>query len=103
MIAFSSGELEYYALVKAGSQSLGSKALAQDIGIQFDKPIELNADACASIGIGNRIGSGNVRLIEVSQLWLQDKVRQKAFVLNRVGTDENLSDALTKGVDESET
>jgi len=99
VIALSSGESEYYALVKAGSQSLGVKALAIDMGIEFVRPIELNSDASAAIGIGNRIGSGKVRHIEVTQLWLQDKVSQKIFVLNKVGTDDNLADALTKGVD----
>ena len=99
VIALSSGESEYYALVKAGSQSLGTKAIAQDMGITFTKPIVLKSDASAAIGIGNRIGSGKVRHIEVTQLWLQDKVTQKVFVLEKVGTDDNLADALTKGVD----
>ena len=53
----------------------------------------------AAISIGNRIGSGKVRHIEVTQLWLQDKVTQKVIVLNKVGTDDNLADALTKAVD----
>ena len=99
VIALSSGESEYYALVKAGSQSLGMQAIASDMGIEFESPIELNSDASAAIGISNRIGSGKVRHIEVTQLWLQDKVSQKVFVLNKVGTDDNLADALTKGVD----
>ena len=75
------------------------KALAQDMDIEFDKSIALNSDMGAAIGIGNRIGSGKVRHIEVTQLWLQDKVSQKIFVFNKVGTDDNLADALTKGVD----
>ena len=41
-IALSSGESEYYALVEAGSQSLGIKALAQDMGIEFRLPIEMS-------------------------------------------------------------
>ena len=32
-------------------------------------------------------------------MWLQDKVSQKSITLEKVGTDENLADALTKGVD----
>ena len=96
MIAFSSGESAYYALVKAGSQSLGVEALAQDVGIEFEKPSELNSAASAAIGIGNRIGSGKIRHIEVIQLWLQHKVSQKVSVHNTVGTDDNSSDALTK-------
>jgi hypothetical protein len=99
VIALSSGEAEYYALVKGGSVSLGVKAIAMDMGMEFKKPIVLNSDASAAIGIGSRIGSGKVRHIEVNQLWLQDKVAQKVIVLQKVGTDDNLADALTKGVD----
>ena len=69
------------------------------MGIEFERPIELNSDASAAIGISNRIGSGKMRHIEVTQLWLQDKVSQKVFIINKVGTDDNLADALTKGVD----
>ena len=45
VIALSSGESEYYALVKAGSQSLGVKAIAQDMGIRLDGPTILKSDA----------------------------------------------------------
>ena len=99
VIALSSGEAEYYALVKAGSVSLGVKAIYEDLGIVLPGPIEVNSDASAAIGISNRIGSGKVRHIEVTQLWLQEKVSKKTIVLNKVGTEDNLADALTKGVD----
>ena len=49
------------------------------------------------------IGLVQVRHIEVTQLWLQDKVSQKAFVLNKAGTDDNLADALAKDVDAAAT
>ena len=99
VIALSSGESEYYGLVKAASVSLGLKALANDMGIEFEEPIVMNSDASAAIGISNRIGSGKVRHIEVTQLWLQEKVCNGQVRLNKVGTEENLADALTKGVD----
>ena len=96
MIALSLGASEHYALGKAGSQSLGVKALAQDMGIDFEKPIELSSDASAAICIGNRICSGKVRLIAVTQLWVQDRVSQAVSVVNKVGPDDNLSDARTQ-------
>ena len=40
-----------------------------------------------------------MRHIEVTQLWLQEKVRTKVIKVNKVGTEDNLSDALTKGLD----
>ena len=101
VIALSSGEAKYYALVKAGSIGLGAQAIAREMGIGFDNPIELNSGVSAVIGISSRVGSGKVRHIEVTQLWLQDKVSSKEVVLIKVGTDESLDDALTKGVDAS--
>ena len=99
VIALSSGEAEYYSLVKAGSVSLGIKALLSELGIEYDRPIDINSDASAAIGISNRVGSGKIRHIEVTQLWLQEKVRTKQITVNKLGTDDNLSDALTKGLD----
>ena len=60
-MAFSSGEAEDYALVKAGSVSLEVSALMQELGICLDRPIEVNSDASAAIGISNQVGSGKVR------------------------------------------
>ena len=99
VIALSSGEAEYYGLVKAGSVSIGLKALASDMDIEFNEPIVIKSDASAAIGISNRVGSGKIRHIEVTQLWLQDKVSSREVKLNKVGTEENLADALTKGGD----
>ena len=52
-------------MVKAGSVSLGSKALASELGIEFDNPIEISSDVSAAIGMINWAGSG-----KVTQLWL---------------------------------
>ena len=69
------------------------------MGIEFEKPIKLNFDASAAIGISNRVGSGKMRHTDFIQIWLQDKVGSREMVLNKVGTDSNLADALTKEVD----
>ena len=37
-----------------------------------------------------------MRHIEVCQLWLQDKVKSGVIKIVKVGTNENLADALTK-------
>ena len=56
-------------------------------------------DASAAIGVSNRIGPGRVRHIEVNQLWLQGKVGKKHMEVAKVPTQENLPDALAKGVE----
>ena len=99
VIALSSGEAEYYSLVKAASMSIGLRSLSVDLGVEFGLPIVLKSDASAAIGIANRVGLGKIRHIETNQLWLQSKVNSKDLLIEKVGTDENLSDALTKPVD----
>ena len=98
VVALSSGEAEYYGMVKGASQGMGLKAIAVDLGVTFEGPIQINADANAAIGIASRLGLGKVRHIEVTQLWLQEKVYKKEILLNKVGTLENIADALTKPV-----
>ena len=99
VIALSSGEAEYYALVKSATIAFGVQSLCADLGVIYIDPIELKSDASAAIGICNRIGLGKVRHIEVNQLWLQEKVAQKKMAIIKVGTLENLADALTKALD----
>ena len=86
-------------MVKAASVSIGVKTIMKDMGVELSEPIVIKSDASAAIGIANRIGIGKVRHIEVNQLWLQEKVGKKEIRIVKVGTEENLADALTKAVD----
>ena len=44
--------------------SLGAQVVANELGIYFEDPIELNSDASAAIGMSNHVGSGNIPHIE---------------------------------------
>ena len=96
VIALSSGEAEYYSMVKGGSVSMGCQAMLKEIGVQVS--MVLKCDASAAVGIVLRRGLGRVRHIDVSQLWLQEKVAQGVFHVIKVKSSENRSDALTKHV-----
>ena len=72
VIALSSGEAEYYGLVKGASVALGIQSIMRDLGIKTT--IQLLTDASAAKGIANRMGLGKVRHIEVTQLWLQQNL-----------------------------
>ena len=47
-----------------------------------------------------RKGLGKIRHLEVSQLWLQDKVNKGEIQVKKVKGDINPADALTKGVNQ---
>ena len=72
VIALSSGAVEYYGLVRSGSQGLGLRPLLGDLGVEVS--ITLLSDASAARGIASRRGLGKVCHIEVSRLWLQQHV-----------------------------
>ena len=97
VIALSSGEAEYYGMVKGSSLAMGMRSMCRDFGVELG--IVLHTDASAAVGIANRTGLGKVRHIEVNQLWLQSKVRDGIVVIKKVDGEKNLSDALTKHVD----
>ena len=96
VIALSSGEAEYYGLVKGASVGLGIKAMLADLGIY--KGVRMKTDASAAKGIAARKGLGKIRHIEVSQLWLQDKVADGSIMIDKVDGKVNRADALTKAV-----
>ena len=79
--------------------ALGVEALSNDLGIIHRGSITICMDASAAVGIACRIGVGKVRHIEVNQLWLQEKVHEGKIELKKIGTEDNLADALTKPVD----
>ena len=81
-------------MVKEASVALGQQSVLEDFNIECS--ITLKSDAIAAIAISNRRGLGKVRHIEVCQLWLQGKVRRGDIKVVKVGTNENVADALTK-------
>ena len=100
VISLSSGEAEFYAMVKGGTVGLGISALLRELGVQFKLNIKI--DASAALGIARRKGLGKVRQIDVSQLWIQDKVDCGEINVIKIGTGENIIDALTKYVNSSD-
>jgi hypothetical protein len=73
-IALSSGEAEYYGMVKGAATALGVRSMLHDLGVEVQ--IRLRTDASAAKGIASRRGLGKIRHIEVNQLWLQQKLGQ---------------------------
>ena len=93
-VALSSGEAEFYGVVKAGGISLGYQALLADVGIQI--PIRVWTDSSATIGICGRQGLGRLRHIDTQCLWIQQRVRDGTVQLYKVRGEENPADLFTK-------
>ena len=98
-IALSSGEAEFYALVKGGSIGIGTSSMLSDLGITVDSRMHISTDSSAAKGICNRRGLGKIRHIDVHMLWIQEKVQKGEIIIKKVPGESNISDALTKHVD----
>ena len=71
-IALSSGESEYYSIVKASATALGMRAMYADWGIKAKCVVR--SDSSAARGICNRRGLGKTRHIQYRFLWVQHQV-----------------------------
>ena len=94
VIALSSGEAEYYGMVRGASNAFGVQGMLKDFGLEVG--VNLLTDSSAAKGIGNRRGLGKVRHIELSELWLQEKVAEERLNLYKIPGEDNISDHLTK-------
>ena len=94
IIALSSGEAEYYGVVKATSVGLGCRAMLQDFNVSVS--LRVHTDAEAAKGIASRVGLGKTRHISVHYLWVQERIRSGDMELHKVRGEANPADLMTK-------
>ena len=97
VIALSSGEAEYYGIVKGASTGLGISSVLGDLGHKVKAII--HTDSSAAKSPASRKGLGKARHIEVNQLWIQEKVGDGVLEIRKEKGTENIADALTKYVE----
>ena len=97
VIALSSGEAKFYAIVRGASIGLGMQSLLDDSGER--SRVKILTDATTGKSLAARRGLGKVRHIEVSELWIQQKVRDNKIELTKIKGTFNLADLFTKHVD----
>ena len=87
---------EYYGLVKAAAQGLGTKAMLRDFGVNHPVSISVWSHSSAAVSIAQRRRFGKVRHIEVNQLWLQERVANRELTIVKVPGTTNAADHLMK-------
>ena len=102
-IALSSGEPEYYAMLRAASHGLGVRSLLEDWGCGVDLEIVIKCDSSTARGIAARQGLGKMRHVDVRYLWLQQQVLHGRLKIESVPTPtkDNWSDLFTKPLDKA--
>ena len=73
---------------------LGFQSMARDLGIEVS--LRIHSDSSAAIGISRRRGLGKIRHLAVGDLWVQERLRNGDFQLEKVLGSENPADVLTK-------
>ena len=93
-ISLSSGESEFYAIVKGTALVLSMAALLAE----WDYPVTcaVSSDSSAARGMCSRRGLGKLRHVQTRYLWVQERVQRKEVVIDAVGTHHNMSDICTK-------
>ena len=101
VISLSTGESEFYAAVKSGSIGLGTVALLKDMGVTIQRPVFLQMDATAGLGVASRRGAGRIRHISTPTLWLQCAVQDGRIRLGKCPGKANPADLGTKYVEKA--
>ena len=72
-ISLSSGEAEYYGVVKAAGIVHGQQSLLADLGMKV--AVRVWTDSSAAVWICGRSGLGKLRHVQTHTLWSQERVR----------------------------
>ena len=85
--AQSSGEAEFYAVVRAAAEGLGIKAIMEDMGYEVE--VRVHVDSSSAKSMASRTGLGKVRHMEVKFLWVQEAVRTRRVQLKKILGNRN--------------
>ena len=86
ILSMSSGEAEFYGVVRCACRTLGLKSLMSDLSL--DVKAELATDSSACKALCSRRGAGRIRHIHCPAWWLQYAVaRRKNAITRRAGKD----------------
>ena len=93
VLATSSGESEFYNIVKATAQGLGLQAMSTDCGLNMK--LQIRADATAGMGIAQRRGLGKIRHLHTQFLWVQQVYSQGRAEIKKEPRATNQADMMT--------
>ena len=103
VISLSSGESEFYSLLKGTAAGIGAVSMLKDVGVdltnnnKFEQPaVEIRVDATAGRGIALRRGAGRIRHIATPTLWVQKLTQDNKVKIVKIAGTANPADLGTK-------
>ena len=97
--ALSSGEAEFYALLKGVVEALGFHAVAEELGVVL-RTARVGSDSTAAKAAASRHGLGKLKHLELKHLWVQEAVRTRRVQIVKEDTATNVADLMTKHLPE---
>jgi hypothetical protein len=92
--SLSSGEAEFYGVLKGAGVGLGFQSMMADLGVHL--PLRLWTDSSAAMGICSRQDLGKLRHLDTHLLWIQQAVRGRRVDLRKIDGERNPADVFTK-------
>lgn len=98
-VALSSTEAEYISATGATCQAIWLRRILKDLGIVQDHPTTVYCDSKSAINLSkNPVMNSRSKHIELKYHFIRDMVSQGEVKLEFCGTNEQLTDLLTKAV-----
>jgi hypothetical protein len=94
VIATSTGEAEFYAVVSAVSTAIGLQSMLADLMVTVS--IVIKCDATTGIVMASRRGLGRAKHIATQYLWTQSLFQDGVVRIDKVPGEKNRSDLMTK-------
>lgn len=95
-VALSTTKAEYMATTEAGKELLWLKRFLQELGFKQQRYVVLCDNQSAIHLAKNSMFHKRTKHIDVRYHWIRDAIEDGLFELNKVHTDDNASDMLTK-------
>ena len=93
VVATSSAEAELYGMSEGASRGLGLQSMMLELGIEV---LFLMTDSAVAKSFSSTRGLGQMRHVEVKDLWLQELVQKGRLHMLKINGFVNVADALTK-------
>ena len=97
-VALSTTEAEYIAVTEACKEVLWMKKLLEELG-QEQEDLKLYCDSQSAIHLSkNPMFHSRSKHIDVRYHWVRDVIESKQLMLEKIHTDDNASDMMTKAL-----
>ena len=95
-VALSSAEAELYAMIEAVIRAKGVINVMIELGFEVQQELQLHTDSSAAKSFVSRKGLGEMKHLEIRDLWLQREVALGKVSVNKVDGTKNPADLMTK-------